>query len=361
MQPCSRPATCRRESSVRCGAWSAAAACSSRTLDRPGEPARRSRVLLVGTGLPMADVAYELSRRSPALCDCRDPRRGCCREPDSRAMPNSPESIDFSELDHASSLSTMTTAVREASRRCGDRGIDWRDVMVALRNTCRHCGVGSTTTSAAGPAAPATYWDVHRHQLPPRVGDTVMRLWPRAGCARARRRSLRQRSSEGGLIGLQAADRFHRIVGIRPRRVAHRTPICARPSRRCWARCSKPGTSRRTVVGSAGGRRARPAGRQGRSHSRGLYYVGPCGCARAGRLRGHGRTRTAPASSALSRRCSAAAGDYWGRQSRGRLKRPPAPLRRTPPGHTVIPHEDLGQNYAADARFHSGGSCSSRW
>ena len=172
-----------------------------------GEPAS-GRVLLVGTGLTMADVACELSRRSPALSEIvAISRRGLLSRTRLEAMPNAPDSIDFSELDRASSLCTMTAAVRKLVADAASRGIDWRDVMVALREHVPALWHRLDVTERRRFLRHLQpYWDVHRHQLPPQVGDTVVRL-----LAEGRLRTHAATVTSAKVVGGRA------VIGLRAR------------------------------------------------------------------------------------------------------------------------------------------------
>ena len=245
-----------------------------------GEPAS-GRVLLVGTGLTMADVACELSRRSPALREIvAISRRGLLSRTRLEAMPNAPDSIDFSELDRASSLRTMTAAVRKLVDDAATRGIDWRDVMVALREqvpTLWQRMDAAERRRFLRHLQP--YWDVHRHQLPPQVGDTVVRM-----LAEGRLRSHAATITSAKVVGGRA------VIGLRARgfeaietSTFDRVVLCTGPDADLRkAKSPLLGSLLEAGhvapdgagIGLAFDAHGRLVGKDGRVR-RGLYYVGP--------------------------------------------------------------------------------------
>ncbi|MFO1394150.1 MAG: FAD/NAD(P)-binding protein [Steroidobacteraceae bacterium] len=245
-----------------------------------GEPVQ-GRVLLIGTGLTMADVACELVRRSPAPREIvAISRRGLLSRTRLDAMPTAPDALDLTELERAGDLRRMTAEVRRIVERASAAGIDWRDVMVALRERV------PALWHRLGPVDRGRflrhlqpYWDVHRHQLPPQVGDVVGRL-----VADGRLRTRAASAVSAKLVAGQA------IVALRARGSRSiessswdRVIVCTGPAsdlRRAnapWLRSlldAGHAAPDDTGIGLRTDAQGRLLGSDGQAR-RGLYYVGP--------------------------------------------------------------------------------------
>lgn len=145
----------------------------------PQASSRVPRVLLIGTGLTMADVACRLARSAhPPQQIVAISRRGLLprhrldKAPHAAAQP-----LDFGRLQAAVTLRALVREVRALMQRAAAAGIDWRDVMVELRSRApawwRRL---SLTDKARFVRHVQPYWDVHRHQLPPLVARTLDEL-----------------------------------------------------------------------------------------------------------------------------------------------------------------------------------------
>lgn len=140
---------------------------------------RRARVLLLGTGLTMADVACRLSRSShPPREIVAMSRRGLMPRLRHKVAPRAPSvPLGLERLQRASTLRSMVAEARAVMRRAVAVGIDWRDVMLELRAQAPALW---QRLSAADKARflrhVQPYWDVHRHQLPPVVSRTLDEL-----------------------------------------------------------------------------------------------------------------------------------------------------------------------------------------
>lgn len=137
------------------------------------------RVLLVGTGLTMADVVCRLATSAhPPREIVALSRRGLLPLSRCETAPLTPSvAIGLDRLERATTLGAMVAGVRAAVRRAAAVGIDWRDVMVALRE--RVPGLWrrlNDTERARFLRHLQPYWDVHRHQLPPLTGRTLQEL-----------------------------------------------------------------------------------------------------------------------------------------------------------------------------------------
>jgi uncharacterized NAD(P)/FAD-binding protein YdhS len=145
----------------------------------PALKLRPSRVLLIGTGLTMADVACRLARGAhPPREIVALSRRGLLPHKRNDVAPNAPSApLGFERLQRVGTLRSMVVEVRSLVRRAEALGVDWRDVMVELRD---HVPALWRKLNAADKARflrhVQPYWDIHRHQLPPLVAKTLDEL-----------------------------------------------------------------------------------------------------------------------------------------------------------------------------------------
>ncbi len=240
------------------------------------------RVLLIGTGLTMADVANDLA------ADPRPPRdmlaisrRGLLALTRREAAPNAPTvDVGLDELARQTTLRGLVRAVRHSVDRAADAGIDWRDVMVGLRERVPALWHRLGTQDRARFLRHLQpYWDVHRHQLPPRVGLALHSLIS-AGQLRVRAARIASASETGGRIVVGLRLRGH---GAIVQQAYDRVINCSGPDADP-ARASSPlvqsllaqGLIRRdpTGVGIDVDAQSRAVGADGRPVD-GLYYLGP--------------------------------------------------------------------------------------
>lgn len=153
------------------------------------QPSDRA-LLLIGTGLTMADVAVAAAEHNPALRIVALSRHGLLPQRQSVAHTPGP-ALSSAQLAQLSGLPLrpLVRAVRSLVRSAQAQGGDWRDVIGRIREAVptlwrsldasdrrrflRHLRV---------------YWDVHRHRMPPATADRIEqlqrsgRLQIRAGC-----------------------------------------------------------------------------------------------------------------------------------------------------------------------------------
>ncbi|MCE3285446.1 MAG: hypothetical protein K0R70_1702, partial [Steroidobacteraceae bacterium] len=136
----------------------------------------QGRVLIVGTGLSMADVVCDLVERPGAptkiiavsrhglLPGVRDSSSGDRSDPSFAPKP----------FATSTRLSTLVAAARCAVRAAEARGGSWREVMAALRMNTVQLWAGLPLAERRRFLRHLQpYWEVHRHLLPPQVGRTV--------------------------------------------------------------------------------------------------------------------------------------------------------------------------------------------
>lgn len=138
---------------------------------RPG-----GRVLIVGTGLTMADVVCELVDRpdGPAqiIAVSRHGRLPHVR--DAAQLRRGGESQSTRAVEAHADARGLVAAVRRAARDAQARGGNWRDVIAGVRAEApRLWGELPLAERRRLLRHAQSFWDVHRHLLPPQVGETV--------------------------------------------------------------------------------------------------------------------------------------------------------------------------------------------
>ena len=134
------------------------------------------RVLVVGSGLSMADVVCELVDRPDApasiIAVSRHGLLPMLREVSTSS--GNPEPFEPPALETSPTLRSLVAATRRAAREAEARGRSWRDVMTALRpRTVRLWAGLSLVERRRFVRHLQSCWDAHRHLLPPQVGRTV--------------------------------------------------------------------------------------------------------------------------------------------------------------------------------------------
>lgn len=254
-----------------------------------GDSKAPRRVLLVGTGLTMADTAC-------VLMESPDPpheiiavsRRGLLSRPRSReatASPCTQAELDLRALRLKTTTRGLVAAVRRQVEAAQAEGVGWRAVVAAVREQVPglwHRLDEVERRRFLRHVRP--YWDVHRHQLPPAVGQQVMRYLA-SGVLRVRAaRILGARIERGrALVTLrnrgretpvdEAFDRVINCSGPDDDLARSTSPLVAALVRRGLLTPCTSGIGAR--LDAAG----RPLGRTGEP-APGLYYLGPWARAR---------------------------------------------------------------------------------
>jgi uncharacterized NAD(P)/FAD-binding protein YdhS len=134
-----------------------------------------NRVLLIGTGLTMADVACHLMRQTdPPAEIIAVSRRGLLphTRPDHAAQRRLP--FDSSSQLRGSSVRDIVSRTRRFANRVECSGGDWRDAINALREHVPELWERLDDRERARFVRHVQpYWDIHRHQLPPRIGRAL--------------------------------------------------------------------------------------------------------------------------------------------------------------------------------------------
>jgi uncharacterized NAD(P)/FAD-binding protein YdhS len=148
----------------------------------PWEPAKtltaEHSVLIVGSGLTMADVAMTLTQdagRAPVLHAIS--RHGLMPQSQTEFRASALRDDGEAVLACADSIRRLLTLTRELTRQVEERGGDWREVVTFIRNLApalwRRLPVPERGRFVRHLQA---YWDVHRHRLPPQLSEHLAYL-----------------------------------------------------------------------------------------------------------------------------------------------------------------------------------------
>jgi uncharacterized NAD(P)/FAD-binding protein YdhS len=143
-------------------------------------PPPPQRVLLVGTGLTMADsVCASMAGPTPPREIVAVSRRGLLSRPRpvgvaSMAIP--PTAVDVRALRRETTTRGLVAALRSQVALAEADGMDWRAVIAAVRDQVPELWHRLDEVERRRFLRHVQpYWDVHRHQLPPAVGQQVQR------------------------------------------------------------------------------------------------------------------------------------------------------------------------------------------
>jgi uncharacterized NAD(P)/FAD-binding protein YdhS len=135
-------------------------------------------VLVVGTGLTMADVVVAGARDAPGARMIALSRHGLLPLPQATfSRTQSAEALNQRLLAHRGSIRGLLRAARELSQESQARGDDWREIIAQLR----HLAPGIWRELPASERARflrhlRPYWDIHRHRLPQQTLAELQRL-----------------------------------------------------------------------------------------------------------------------------------------------------------------------------------------
>jgi uncharacterized NAD(P)/FAD-binding protein YdhS len=150
---------------------------SSWAQERPEKAPRR--VLLLGTGLTMADVALRLALRGPEppeiLALSRHGRLPQAQTVFNRAALRGDAIATIRAA--GGSLRGLLRVVRALSREVTDLGGDWREVINTVRKIAPELWAGLNIAERRRFLRHVRpIWDVHRHRLPPPAAEELQRL-----------------------------------------------------------------------------------------------------------------------------------------------------------------------------------------
>jgi uncharacterized NAD(P)/FAD-binding protein YdhS len=134
-------------------------------------------VLVVGTGLTMIDIVFELvarGHRGPILAISR---RGLLPQPHLTAPPPATHFLDQRALSGTAGARRLVRVVTTAVLRAIKSEGDWRSVIGELRaHTPRIWSELREAGQASFLRHVAPYWETHRHRAPPAVDDALLGL-----------------------------------------------------------------------------------------------------------------------------------------------------------------------------------------
>jgi uncharacterized NAD(P)/FAD-binding protein YdhS len=144
----------------------------------PKSLAAKASVLIVGNGLTMADAALALTQdanRAPLLHTIS--RRGLVSLPQTTFRPSAVRGDGEALLGCADSLRKVLAQTRELAREVENRGGDWREAVTFVRHLApalwRRLPQLEQRRFVRHLQA---YWDIHRHRLPPQLGERIASL-----------------------------------------------------------------------------------------------------------------------------------------------------------------------------------------
>ncbi len=147
--------------------------------DRLDAIPRSGRVLLLGTGLTMIDVALTLARNGHHGDITAVSRRGLLPREHGAANEGLPRDIADNLLRglRTGNLRRAVRAVRAAAAAAASRGLQWQTVIDARRaSTEPFWGALCAADRRRFVQRLRPYWDVHRHRLPPATAERFANL-----------------------------------------------------------------------------------------------------------------------------------------------------------------------------------------
>jgi uncharacterized NAD(P)/FAD-binding protein YdhS len=132
-------------------------------------------VVIIGSGLTMADVALSLAddaERMPRLVGIS--RHGLLPLPQSRFHAATlPDDVTLA-LAGATSIRELTATIRRLAREMGELGGDWRELLTCVRNMApRLWHLLPQAERQRFVRHLRCYWDVHRHRLPSQMSSRL--------------------------------------------------------------------------------------------------------------------------------------------------------------------------------------------
>lgn len=259
---------------------------SMRVIENPwSEPQRFARdesVLIVGTGLTMADTVCTALQSGGGPRQVHALSRHGLVPPGQTAFRHSHSQFDALPLLRVASFSMrqLFRAVRQICRAAEEQGGDWREAITFVRTLAPRLWSKLPLRERRRFLRHAkVYWDIHRHRLPPSVRASIDEL----------RQTQRLIVHAGRLVHLEPEDNRVRVTWRARGQeqtsvlVVDRVLNCTGPDYRC--RSSRDPLIRNLVANGLiqpdeldTGLRTAPSGRvlnlMGQA-TRGLYYVGP--------------------------------------------------------------------------------------
>ncbi len=150
--------------------------------DHPWQPlpklGHEHRVLIIGNGLTMADVASALCHDAPHAPHVMTlSRRGLVPLPQSTFHAAAVRGDGAGLLARAGSIRQLLVAVRDMAREVAEHGGDWREVVTFIRNLAPALWQRLPEAERRRFVRHLQgHWDVHRHRLPPQLAQRIEAL-----------------------------------------------------------------------------------------------------------------------------------------------------------------------------------------
>lgn len=158
-------------------------------------------VLLIGTGLTMADIAVAAVAKNRSVRLIALSRHGMLPAAQSEPCPPVLDArLDLHSHFDSSSVRGMFAGARSLVRTVERRGGDWREVFMRMRDLApKLWGNLSEVERRRFMRHARVYWDVHRHRMPPAVAEQVFSL-RRSGQLQVRAGCIEQLCADGNRI-----------------------------------------------------------------------------------------------------------------------------------------------------------------
>jgi uncharacterized NAD(P)/FAD-binding protein YdhS len=178
-------------------------------------------ILVVGTGLTMADIALAAAAQNPDLRILALSRHGLL--PLAQSAGHGAHGVAPERLEALIGLrpDRLTRAVRQLADELQRGGGDWRDLLMGLRPVvARIWGSWSEGDRRRFLRHLRLYWDIHRHRMPPQTAVRVRELLG-SGQLRIQAGSLLAIEPDAGSLrarwkargtGVESSERFDRVV-----------------------------------------------------------------------------------------------------------------------------------------------------
>jgi len=135
--------------------------------------------LLIGSGLTMADAAVAASECHPNLRMVAVSRHGLLphRQGSVSAATHSPPLKALERALVGAPLRGLVRCIRQLCRDAQQKGGDWREVIAPVRELTPHLWQSlSFADRSRFLRHVRTYWDIHRHRMPPDTADRIAEL-----------------------------------------------------------------------------------------------------------------------------------------------------------------------------------------
>jgi uncharacterized NAD(P)/FAD-binding protein YdhS len=189
------------------------------------------RVLIVGTGLTMMDVALSLAEAGHRGRIDAVSRRGLLSQAHRHGNPGLAKLPDPLFSRTFTSVRELLKVIRCEARRVEAMGGDWRDVVNALRSvTPSLWGALDERERRRFLEHVAPFWNTHRHRAPQSVAAGIERLTAEGRLAVHSARVIAARVGPGGGVEVELAPRGGTVPGDVLRLVVDRVINCTGPT-----------------------------------------------------------------------------------------------------------------------------------